>query len=431
MRSFIDVDPKSHFPIQNLPYGIFRRKNSKETPRVGVAIGDYILDLSVLEKHGLFNNIISEKMFNQASLNKFMSEGKEVWGEVRKILQKLLDDQEATLRDDERLRKEAFLLQNDAEMQLPVEINEFTDFYASKEHASNVGTMFRGKDNALMPNWTHLPVAYHARASSVVVSGTDIARPQGQIKPPNSGEPIFSPSKQLDFELEVGYFVGTGNKHGSPISLTDAENNVFGLVLVNDWSARDIQAWEYQPLGPFLAKNFATTISPWVVTLEALEPFRTKGPKQDPEPLPYLKKENLNDVYDIHLEAHLKTEKMDEYQKIVSTNYKYLYWSMPQFVAHHTITGCNLETGDLFATGTISGPGKEEKGCFLELTWRGREPVKLPSNEERSWIMDGDELMITGWCDGGDHRIGFGKLSAKILPPNIIDNASLKRKETV
>lgn len=417
MQSFIHVDPESHFPIQNLPYGVFRRRNSEENARIGVAIGDYILDLAVLENYQFFNKIASDKVFNQVSLNKFMSEGKKVWGEIREILQKLLDKNEATLRDNEVLRNEALLLQEDAEMLLPVEINEFTDFYASKEHASNVGTMFRGKDNALMANWTHLPVAYHARASSVVLSGTDISRPQGQIKPPDLDEPIFSPSKQLDFELEMGYFIGTGNEHGSPISLTDAENNVFGLVLVNDWSARDIQAWEYQPLGPFLAKNFATTISPWVVTLEALEPFRTKGVEQKPEPLPYLKKVNEQDSYDINLEAYLKTEKMESLQKIVDTNYKFLYWSLPQFVAHHTITGCNLETGDLFASGTISGPGKGEKGCFLELTWRGKEPVKLQGNEERSWIIDGDELMITGWCDGGDYRVGFGELSAKILPP--------------
>lgn len=417
MQSFIHVDSKSHFSIQNLPYGVFRLKQNNASARIGVAIGEYILDLAVLEKHGFFDHIMSDNVFHDSSLNRFMSKGKEVWSEVRKTLQKLLDKNEPTLRDNEELRQEAFVLQTNAEMLLPVDINEFTDFYASKEHASNVGTMFRGKDNALMPNWSHLPIAYHGRASSVVVSGTDITRPQGQIKPVDQNIPIFSPTKQLDFELEMGYFVGTGNEQGSPISLTDVEKNVFGLVLVNDWSARDIQAWEYQPLGPFLAKNFATTISPWVVTLEALEPFRTKGPEQDPEPLPYLKKENILDAYDIHLEAHLKTEKMSDYQRIVNTNYKYLYWSMPQFVAHHTITGCNLQTGDLFASGTISGPEKEERGCLLELTWRGKEPVQLPTDEERSWLLDGDELMMTGWCDGGDYRVGFGELKAKILPP--------------
>ncbi len=416
MLSYINVKQDSHFPIQNLPYGVFRTENNP-SPRVGVAIGDYILDLSILEQVGYFKETVlkRETVFDQSSLNKFMEKGKKAWQEVRRVLQTVLHADEPKLRDDEKLRKKAFVLQRDAEMLLPVKIGDYTDFYASKEHATNVGTMFRGKENALMANWAHLPVGYHGRASSVVVSGTNFSRPQGQVKPADSTTPIFTPCRQLDFELEMGCFVGPGNNLGEPISVDNAEEHVFGLVLVNDWSARDIQAWEYQPLGPFLAKNFATTISPWVVPLEALEPFRVAGPKQDPEPLPYLKT-SKPDSYNIQLEVYLQGAEMECRQLIAKSNYKYLYWSIAQQIAHHTITGCNLNPGDLLASGTISGQEKESRGSLLELAWRGSEPIQFEEGEQRSWIEDGDEITITGWCEGDGYRVGFGEVTGRILP---------------
>ena len=420
MRSFIQVEPTSHFPIQNLPYGIFKEKEKDNPPRVGVAIGNYVLDLSILEKEGYFQNILNtdEKIFSEPSLNKFMEKGIDTWKAVRQRLQNVLSENEPELRDDLPLREKAFIQRSGVEMQLPVNIGDYTDFYASKEHATNVGMMFRGKENALMPNWAHLPVGYHGRASSIVLSGTHFNRPQGQIKPADSSAPIFTPCRQLDFELEMGFFIGSGNKMSEPIPIENAEDSVFGFVLVNDWSARDIQAWEYQPLGPFLAKNFATSISPWVVPLEALEPFRVEAPEQDPEPLPYLKKTKA-DSFDIDLEVYLKSVNMEEPDLIAVSNYKYLYWSAAQQIAHHTITGCNLNPGDLLATGTISGPDKKSRGSLLELSWRGTEPIQLSNGEKRSWLEDGDELILTGWCQGDGFRIGFGEVTGKILPAKV------------
>lgn len=416
LQSFIEVDSKSHFPIQNLPYGIFRT-NENESPRVGAAIGEYILDLAVLEAEGLFDEtaVKDKNVFNQETLNPLMELGKSAWSEVRQVIQHLLSENVPTLRDDLELRKKALKKQSEAQLFLPVKIGDYTDFYASKEHATNVGTMFRGKDNALMPNWTHLPVGYHGRASSVVLSGTEVYRPQGQKKKPDSQHPVFGASEQLDFELEMGCFIGPGNQLGEPVSVEEAEDHIFGLVLVNDWSARDIQSWEYQPLGPFLAKNFATSISPWVVPLEALEPFRVSGPKQDPEPLPYLQS-NKPGSFDIQLEVSLKSEKMERPSQIVSSNYRHLYWSMSQQIAHHTITGCNLNPGDMLATGTISGSDKDSRGSLLELSWRGTDPVQLENGEQRVWLEDGDELTITGFCQGDGYRVGFGEVTGKILP---------------
>lgn len=415
-RSFIEVAPTSHFPIQNLPYGVFRPRRGG-APRIGVAIGDYVLDLSVLEESGHFlhSSLAGKQIFSQSSLNAFMALGKPAWREVRAIIRRLLSAEEPTLRDNHALREAALIPQRDVEMLLPAQIGDYTDFYASKHHATNVGIMFRGKENALMPNWVHLPVGYHGRASSVVVSGTDVRRPVGQMKPPEQTAPVFGPCRQLDFELEIGWFVGPGNELGEPISIEEAEDHIFGLVLVNDWSARDIQAWEYQPLGPFLAKNFATSISPWVVPLDALQPFRVEGPQQDPEPLPYLRQSGARS-FDIHLAVDLQGENMEEPQRICTSNFRYLYWSMAQQIAHHTVGGCNLRPGDLLASGTISGPEKETRGCLLELTWRGAEPLHLANHEQRVWLEDGDRVTMTGWCQGDGYRIGFGEVTGRVLP---------------
>lgn len=414
-HSFIETKQNSHFPIQNLPYGIFQPVG--QHPRVGTAIGDYVLDLSVIDEAGLFIGTGAEEknIFSSTTLNSFMALGRPIWKAVRAKLQHLLDINTPDLRDNETLRAKAFHRLNDVKMLLPADIGDYTDFYASKEHATNVGTIFRGKDQALMPNWTHLPVGYHGRASSIVPSGTKIRRPYGQRKPKNAEQPVFSPSVQLDFELEIGWFIGPGNNHGEPIPVNKAEDHVFGLVLVNDWSARDIQAWEYQPLGPFLAKNFATSISPWVVTLEALEPFREAGPTQDPKPFSYL--QQIKDgAFNIELDMYLKPENKKEETKITKTNFNYMYWSIAQQVAHHTITGCNLRPGDMHASGTISGPKRSERGSMLELTWQGAEPIQLDSGEKRIWIEDGDELIIRGSCQGDGYRIGFGEVRGTILP---------------
>ena len=418
LRSFIEVAPDSHFPIQNLPFGIF--KPATGPARVGVAIGDLILDLSILEEldHFRFPEFQSGHVFSQDSLNAFLALGRPAWRKTRDVIQHVLSAETAILRDDAGLRGNVFHAQKDVVMQLPARIGDYTDFYSSYHHAHNVGTMLRGPETALMPNWKWLPVAYHGRASSIVVSGADVRRPKGQIKPPDKEIPIFSPSRAFDFELETAFLIGPGNKLGQPISIERAVDHIFGIVLMNDWSARDIQTWEYQPLGPFLAKNFCTSISPWVVTLEALESFRKPLPAQDPEPLPYLRLTN-DFLYDIQLEARLQTGKMKSPHVITRSNFQNLYWSISQQLAHHTVGGCNLQPGDLLASGTISGPGEESRGCMLELTWRGANPLKLSSGEERKWLEDGDTLTITGWCEGGDHRIGFGEVSGRVQPASL------------
>ena len=408
-KSFIPVSPESHFPIQNLPYGIF--SYADHAPRGGVAIGDYVLDLAICEAEGL----LSSDYFDQPTLNSFMSAGRAAWTAVRETLQHLLDENTPTLRDNADLRAKVLISMSDVTMHLPAKIGDYTDFYSSREHATNVGTMFRGKENALMPNWLHLPVAYHGRASSIVVSGTDVVRPKGQTIPSDTKSPIFGPSRLVDFELEMGFFTGPGNELGEPIPVGKAHEHIFGFVLVNDWSARDIQKWEYVPLGPFLAKNFATSISPWVVTLDALEPFRTSNPPQDPQPLPYLQSEG-NRAYDIQLEVHLQSEQMEAAHTISRSNFKYLYWDISQQLAHHTITGCNTQPGDLLASGTISGPTPDSYGSMLELTWRGENPIELPTGETRKFLQDGDRLSLTGWSQGDGYRVGFGEVTSKILP---------------
>lgn len=410
-RSFLPVAETSHFSLQNLPFGVFRTSNGQ--PRCGSRLGDDVIDLAALYNQRLLPPTESGvNVFEAAALNQFASCGKSYRQQIRIALSQLFDaecpsDQQRTLRD-------ALIPIDQVQMQLPMEIGDYTDFYSSREHATNVGTMFRGKDNALNPNWLHLPVAYHGRASSVVVSGTPIRRPNGQKAPTGEDTPGFGPSKAMDFELEMGFFLSEGNALGTPIPIASAEDHLFGLVLVNDWSARDIQRWEYVPLGPFLAKNFATSISPWVVTLEALEPFRCEGPTQDPEPLPYLRTRGGH-TFDIQLEVLLATPGTDA-QRIALSNFRFLYWSMAQQLAHHSITGCNMRIGDLLASGTISGPTADSYGSLLELAWKGEKPLELSSGEVRSMLLDGDTLTLSGWAQGEGYRVGFGDVTGTIQP---------------
>src|SRR3979490_1808984 len=415
LKSFIEVAPDSHFPIQNLPFGIF--KPEQKSARVGVAIGEFVLDLSVLEELGHFQipEFQDRRVFSEGALNAFLALGRPAWSKAREAIQHLLAADRGTLRDDEALRGRVFHAQKNVTMQLPARIGDYTDFYSSYHHAHNVGTMLRGPENALMPNWKWLPVAYHGRASSIVVSGLDVRPPHGQTKPPDAAAPIFGPSRSFDYELETAFLIGPGNTLGDPIAIERAADHIFGLVLMNDWSARDVQAWEYQPLGPFLAKNFCTSISPWVVTLEALEPFRKPLPAQDPEPLPYLRAPD-DFSYDIQLEAHLQTKTLTAPYVLTRTNFQNLYWSIAQQLAHHAVNGCNLQPGDLLASGTISGATEESRGCMLERTWRGANPLTLPNGESRKWLEDNDTLIIPGWCQADGYRVGFGEVSGAIVP---------------
>ncbi len=414
LHSFVPVPSDSHFPIQNLPYGVCRRHGGERF--IAVAIGEHVLDVTALEVQGLLHvpSLRGRRVFHTGTLNALMAMDRTVWQEVRAALSRLLRADEPTLRDNAASRERVLMPMAEVESLLPADIGDYTDFYSSREHATNVGAMLRGPDKALMPNWLHLPVAYHGRASSVIVSGTAIRRPCGQSKPESAPSPLFGPSRSLDFELEIAVFVGSGNELGQPIPIGDAEDHLFGMVLLNDWSARDIQAWEYVPLGPFLGKNFATSISPWVVTLEALEPFRTAAPPQDPPPLPYLHDEPRT-TYDIHLEVHLQGAKMGKPQRICASNFKYLYWTLAQQLAHHTVNGCNLRPGDLLASGTISGPAADSYGSLLELTWRGTKPLNV-GGEERRFLQDGDKVTLTGWCQGDGYRVGFGTASGEITP---------------
>ena len=409
-QSFIDVAENSDFPLQNLPYGVFQPQG--EHARVGVAIGTEVLDLAALEAAGLLPTG-AQNVFGQTSLNAFIALGRPVWQQVRARLQQLLSADCAELRDNAALRARAFYPQAAVAMLLPIEVPGYTDFYSSKEHAYNVGCMFRDPKNALMQNWSELPVGYNGRASSVVVSGTDLVRPSGQIKLPNEERPVFSACRKLDFELETGFIVGKATALGEPIAIEEAENHIFGMVLLNDWSARDIQQWEYVPLGPFNSKTFGTSISPWVVTLEALEPFRCASPVQEPQPLPYLR-ENTANNYDIHLQVAIAADGSETV--ISNTNFKYMYWSMMQQLTHHTIAGCNVRVGDLMGSGTISGPEKDSRGSLLELTWNTTEPLTLEGGEQRGFLEDGDTLIMRGHCQKDGLRIGFGEVRGTVLP---------------
>jgi fumarylacetoacetase len=411
--SFIAVEADSHFPIQNLPYGVFRPLRGGDR-QIGVAIGNQVLSLAALEHHGLLQ-IGGRPVFRETTLNAFLGLGPAEWRGARATITGLLRSDEPTLQDNSALREHAFFAQKDVEMLLPIDIGDYTDFYSSREHATNVGTMFRGADKALMPNWLHLPVAYHGRASSIVVSGTDIRRPCGQMSATDTGPPAFGPSKALDFELEMACVVGLGNELGNPIAIGRARDHIFGMVLFNDWSARDIQRWEYVPLGPFLGKNFGSSISPWIVPLEALEPFRVPGPVQDPPPLPYLQSGG-NLAYDINLEVSLQGARMDRPHCLCRSNFKHMYWNIAQHVAHHTVNGCNLRPGDLLASGTISGPTADSYGSMLELAWKGTRPIPFPNGESRTYLQDGDRVTMTGWCHGDGYRVGFGDVTGQVLP---------------
>lgn len=416
LESFVETRPESHFPIQNLPWGVARPLEGGE-PFICSRIGDYVVDMAELEAAGVFDGpeLDGKRVFRQLTLNDFMSLGRPAWMEARSWLSTLLSADEPALRDNEGLRERVLVPVTEVEMMMPVDIGDYTDFYSSEQHAFNVGSMFRGPENALKPNWKHLPVGYHGRASSVVVSGTDLRRPSGQTLPPGSDTPEFGPSKLLDFELEVGFLTGEANMLGEPLPVGQAREHIFGLVLVNDWSARDIQKWEYVPLGPFLAKNWATSVSPWIVPLAALEPFRVEGPEQDPDPLPYLRGGERR-AYDIPLKVYLQGAEMEEPQLISESNYKYLYWSIDQQLAHHTVTGCNVRAGDLYASGTISGPTEDSYGSMLELSWKGERPLTFPNGEERTFLEDGDTVTMTGWAEGDGYRVGFGEVTGTILP---------------
>ena len=415
MKSFVEIAAHSDFPLENLPYGIFSEKHNSQA-RAGVALGEWVVDLAVLEAHGYCKQADSKLLFNQPTLNTFIESGKANWSKVRAELQALLSADNPDLRDNQTLRDQVFFKQSDVKMHMPVNISGYTDFYSSKEHATNVGCMFRDPKNALLPNWSELPVGYNGRASSVIVSGTDIVRPSGQIKLPDSERPVFSACRKLDFELETGFIVGKSSQLGQPVPIENAWDHIFGMVLFNDWSARDLQQWEYVPLGPFNAKTFASSISPWIVTLEALEPFKTSSPEQEPKPLAYLREDNSSNSYDIHLSVEIQPENNDQSNVICKTNFKYMYWSMAQQLTHHTIAGCNLQVGDLMGSGTISGPTPDSYGSLLEITWNATKPLTLSNGEQRNFIQDGDTIIMKGYCEKDDLRIGFGEVSGKILP---------------
>uniref|UniRef100_A0A1I8AWT1 Fumarylacetoacetase n=1 Tax=Meloidogyne hapla TaxID=6305 RepID=A0A1I8AWT1_MELHA len=393
LSTFIEVNSNSHFTIYNLPYGVFST-NDNEKKRIGVAIGDEILDLSVICH--LFDGLLLSKnqdVFKEESLNSFMGLGRPAWIEARQTIQSILSTNNSVLKDDATLRKRALVNRRTSTMHLPAQIGDYTDFYSSIHHATNVGTMFRGKDNALK----HLPVGYHGRASSIIVSGVPVHRPWGQVKPDEAKDPEFVPSKLMDFELEMAFFVGgPGNHLGKPIPIEQAEEHIFGMVLMNDWSSRDIQKWEYIPLGPFLSKSFATNISPWIVTMEALKPFIVANPVQNPPPLKHLyHSDDFN--FDIELAVSVRPKDSQKDYILSKTNFKYLYWTVKQQLTHHTSNGCNIRPGDLMGSGTISGPTPDSLGCLLELSWRGQNPVKLGnSGQTRKFLVDGDEVSITG-----------------------------------
>ncbi len=409
MLSFINIPKGSDFSIYNIPFGIFRFENKIAAC---TRIGDTIIDLDLCQQHGVFEGInLPVGIFNRPFLNDFIRLGKPITNQVRIRLQEAAQIGN-TLDIVSNAHSDLLIDADKVDMLLPIVIGDYTDFYSSREHATNVGMMFRDPANALLPNWLHLPVGYHGRSSSIVVSGTDIKRPSGQIMPPGADTPVFSKTKRLDFELEMAFVIGKDTELGTSIDISDAEDYIFGVMLFNDWSARDIQRWEYVPLGPFLAKNFASTVSPWIVTLEALEPFRVNGPVQETEVLPYLQYTGARS-YDIHLSVTLSNDENTK-KTISESNFKYMYWNMCQQLAHHTVNGCNVRVGDLLASGTISGPTPDSLGSMLEITWNGTKPVVMPDNTDRTFIEDGDTVSMNGWCENENIRIGFGPCTGTI-----------------
>ena len=413
LSSWVEVDQDSDFPIQNLPFGIFSKDNT--SPRVGVAIGNQILDLKSLFEFGYLDSLgFSIQDFDNNYLNQLMLHGKQATRALRNRISNLLDSKNEELKENASHVNSVLHFQKECTMHLPVKIGDYTDFYSSEQHAYNVGCMFRDPNNALLPNWKHIPVGYHGRSSSIVVSGTPVHRPKGQQKPDENNPPIYGPCKLFDFELEMGFITYQGKNLGESISTDEADDFIFGLCLFNDLSARDIQKWEYVPLGPFLAKNFASSMSAWIVTLDALEPFRIAGPKQEPKVLPYLEY-NGNKHLDINLEVVLKTDNGIE-KTISNSNFKFMYWNMNQQLAHHSVNGCNINCGDLLASGTISGPDEGSFGSMLEISWKGTKPVLLPDGTERKFINDNDTIIMKGHGQKNGVKVGFGEVSTKILP---------------
>jgi len=413
-KSWLHVPQNSDFPIQNIPFGVFLTKDDVIT--IGTRIGDFAIDMGALQRLNYFEGIeLTDDMFMQDTLNDFISDGKKTWRLVRNRLAEIFDENNPILRDHEAHKTEIIFDIKDVEMQLPVHIGDYTDFYSSKEHATNVGKMFRDPENALLPNWLHLPVGYHGRSSSIIPSGIPVHRPMGQTLPNGETQPVFGASKLVDFELEMAFITTDANQLGEPIPVEEAEEYIFGMVLFNDWSARDIQKWEYVPLGPFLAKNFASSISPWIVTMDALEPFRVKSPDQSPTPLPYLQQKGKK-AFDINLEVRIKPENSTE-KTVSKSNFKYLYWTMAQQLAHHTSNGCKVNSGDMMGSGTISGSTPDSFGSMLELTWGGKNPIEMNDGTERKFINDFDTVIIKGYCENQDVRIGFGEVSSQLLPP--------------
>ena len=413
LKSWVSVPENSDFPIQNLPFGIIG--NHILSKRVSVRIGDYALDLKVLAELGYLKETgFDSSDFDAPFLNPMMKKGKMAVRKLRNRISELLLDSSTSLQNNPSQIEQVLHLISAVEVSMPVEIGDYTDFYSSKEHATNVGMMFRDPANALLPNWLWIPVAYHGRASSIVLSGQDIHRPKGQIKPSADEDPIFTPSRQVDFELEMAFITFDGKPLGDSISTEEADSYIFGLCLFNDWSARDIQAWEYVPLGPFLGKNFASSISAWIVTLDALEPFSVESPEQNPKVLPYLEFDGKK-AYDIQLQVGILTNNKDE-TVVCNSNFKYMYWNMAQQLAHHTSNGCNIRCGDLLGSGTISGKSEDSFGSMLELTWRGTKPLKVKDGSERKFINDGDSVVMRGHSELNGVRIGFGELKSKLLP---------------
>jgi fumarylacetoacetase len=415
LTSWIDVASQSDFPIQNLPFGIFKTQSS--SPRIGIAIGDQVLDLAILNKLGFLENLkIDNSVFTNQYLNDFIALGKQTTRAVRERVSNLLNKDTAELRDNKEVQAKVLHKISNVQMQMPVKVGDYTDFYSSIDHATNIGAMIRDPNNALFPNWKHLPVAYHGRSSSIMVSNTNFHRPKGQTKPADAELPTYGACKLLDFELETAFIIGKQTQSGESVSTDNADEYIFGMVLFNDWSARDIQTWEYVPLGPFLAKNFASTVSPWVVTLDALEPFQVKGYDQEPKVLPYLQYKGDKNI-DIHLEVAIQPENAEE-TVVCKSNYKYMYWTMQQQLAHHTVNGCNINIGDMLGSGTISGPTPESFGSMMELSWRGTKPLKLKDGSERKFINDNDTVILRGYSEKNGIRIGFGECTAKVLPAN-------------